>query len=75
MTSPHVFMTNYDKLTKEIREAPMTWLPALCLLIVERCVTEKVFASKAAMDRVLENQIARTGTPRTKARLNKEKKL
>lgn len=63
-------MTEYSRLKDEIRNAPMTWLPALLLEVIEACVHNKVFVSKEAMDRVIENQINRTKTPRTKARIN-----
>jgi hypothetical protein len=52
-------MTNYGKLTTALREAPLSWLPALTLLIVEVACARKVFASREAMKKVLERQVDR----------------
>lgn len=51
--------TNWDRLTKELREAPLSWLPALTLLVIEVACTRKIFVSKEAMKRVMERQIDR----------------
>lgn len=50
-------MTNWDKLTRELRAAPLTWLPALLLLAIEVACARKVFASKEAIKRVVDKQI------------------
>lgn len=49
--------TNWDRLTKELRDAPLSWLPALTLLMLELACARKIFASKEAMKRVVDNQI------------------
>jgi hypothetical protein len=63
-------MTNYDKLTKELREVPLSWLPALCLLVVEEACKRKVFASPEAMKNVLLRHVDKQNTPRVRSRPN-----
>ena len=45
----------FDKIKKDIETRPMTFLPALFLVIVERCVREHVF--KLGADYYLEKPI------------------
>jgi len=52
-------LTGYDKLVRDIEDAPISFLPALLLKIVETCVKKKVFASKESMKLVIERQMER----------------
>jgi hypothetical protein len=48
---------NWDRLTKELRDAPLSWVPALCLLGLELACARKVFASREVMKMVVNRQI------------------
>lgn len=51
--------TNWGRLTKELREVPLSWLPALLLLIVEECAKRPCFVSPEAMKRLMDRQVDR----------------
>lgn len=50
---------SYSQLEDQIRNAPLSWLPALCLIMLETVITRKVWKSNAALRRIVENQIKR----------------
>lgn len=49
----------YTTLEDEIRNAPLSWLPALTLVLLETVCKKTVFASPEALLRVVQNQINR----------------
>jgi hypothetical protein len=49
----------YSRLEDTIRNAPLTWLPALNLVALEAAITRKVWASPEALLRIVQNQIKR----------------
>ena len=44
----------YTEIVTEIKNAPLTWLAALFIVISEECITRKVFAP-GGIERVLKN--------------------
>jgi len=46
---------NYNKLKSEIEDAPMTYLPALLMTVVNAAKAKKVFMDDAAMLRFVKN--------------------
>lgn len=49
----------YSEIEDAVRKAPATWLPALCLVVLEVAIKRKVWASNAALRRIVDNQIKR----------------
>ena len=52
-------MTEYDKLIKDLKKAPMTWIPALLKCLIEQAVEKKVFV-KGGLKVFVENTLEQT---------------
>lgn len=50
---------SYDELTRQIEQAPITWLPALLITVVRRAVRDGVFQGSSGLLLTVEKAIGK----------------